>query len=421
MQASNIIMNLLSLFSIFGAGSCKAQELNSVQHGNFTIQRIVRTERESGSVLNRKYQTSSYLIEYRVLFKGKKIKFPSALQQGSPYNFPWRVYLLADAPTPTLLAGSHNLFLITEESNQVKINRLNHHDASFGSIQWLDSNHGGPGDEIQIRDLQNEDRFDSSMVLKGGRHLLINRFTILDVATLVQNRFNSKNYYEYQGWKLSLETPVGFETAVGFSSVFRQIAFRCIRLDDKIEGRYYTALLLFNYSNDSINVVPFRRTDLRIEGVEYITSHWVKNYFEWNADGKFRLKQNVQPPAWSGKLNFVDKNFINYALYPAKESMVAVFLNFLRIKHQKKESDSSLIIKDETIKQSSEKRYRVQIDGKLFQLTYDSNDLKLIFDRHFDAAHADEYRDMITSIGNSFNEALSQGKHQEHFGTYKGE
>jgi hypothetical protein len=169
MQTAHALMKVLSLFSIAGISSCKAQEpVNSVEHGSFSIQRIVQTEKGSGSVQNKKYNTRSYLIEYRVLYKGRKVKFPAPLQQGSSYNFPWRVYILKDAPSPTLLAGSQNMFLISEEAGKPKIIRLNQHDAKFGSIQWLDSNNGLPGDEKQILDLQKR-RLARQLISSGGR------------------------------------------------------------------------------------------------------------------------------------------------------------------------------------------------------------------------------------------------------------
>ena len=96
-------MNLLSLFAVFGCSSGGAQPSNSIQHGNFTIQRFINTEKGGGTVQGKNYETRSYLIEYGILYRGKKVRFPARLQNGTPYNFPWRVYILQDAPTPTLL------------------------------------------------------------------------------------------------------------------------------------------------------------------------------------------------------------------------------------------------------------------------------------------------------------------------------
>jgi len=420
-NANIICMNVLSLFSLFGTSSCRAQEASSIQHGNFTIQKSVLTEKGSGSVQNKKYDTRSYLVEYKILYKGKKVKFPARLQQGSPYNYPWRVYILQDAPVPALLAGSQNMFLITEEKDKLKITQVNHHPSNFGSIQWLDNNNGQPSDEIQIHDPQNDDRIDSSLVLKGGKHLLINRFTVLDVETLVHYPFNKNNIHKYKDWTLALESAVGHEIAVGFSKRFNQIVFRALKLDDKVEGKYYSALVTFDYTNDMIDTVLFNRTQLHAESLDEVNSSWVNSYFEWK-DGKLRLIPDINPPAWKGKLNFIDQSFINYELYPVKESMIPVFLHFLKRSFETIDSSAGKFsIIDETDKQSIQIVYKMQIHNKSFHMTYNGKEMKLIFDRHFNESHSDEYRDMIISIGNSFNEELLQRKYQEHFGKYKGD
>jgi hypothetical protein len=400
--------------------SCTAQESKSVQHGNFTIQRIIQTEKGSGSVQNKQYDTRSYLVEYRILYRGKKIKFPSSLVKKSGYNFPWRVYIIKDAPIPALLAGSENMFLITEENNKVNILRLNHLESDFGSIQWLDSNHGQPGNEIQILDVQNDNYIDSSLVLEGGKHVLINRFTILNIPTLARYSIK-KNTRGHREWTLSLASATEQEAAVGFSSRFKQLVFRAIKLDVHQPGKYQVALAAFDYTADTMNILPFSRTDLRIESLDHVNSRWVSNYFDWDTGGTLRLKNNIQPAAWLGKLNFPDKDFISYELYPAKETMVTVFLNFLKEKYKSAGYDSGLNIVNETDPRSILLTYRLTIGDKMFHLTYNKEEMKLIFDRHFNESHSESYKDMITSIAVSFNNDLSQKKHQEHFGRYKDE
>jgi hypothetical protein len=415
-------MKFFSLVSILGINSCKSQEVNNIQHGNFSIQRLIQTEKGGGSVLNKSYDTRSYLIEYKVLHKAKLVRYPKALQSGTKYNFPWRVFILQDSRVPALVAGSQNMFLITEENDELKISELSSQKRKFGTIQWLDINDGHPGDEIQIHDPQNDNRIDSSLVLRGGKHLLINRFTILDVSSLSHHRFNKNNIYEHDGWKLALDPAVGYETAVGFSQKFKQVVFRAIKLDQQREGKYFSSLISFNYVNDSIQIVPFNRSHLRVNSLDEVNSNFVAKFFEWDGNGNIELRKDVQPPSWQGKLNFVDQYFINYELYPVSESMTGIFLDYLKNKSPGKESPTNKIsIIDETDKQSSLLKFKLEIGGKLFQLTYDKNDLKLIFDRHFSDTHSEAHREMIVSIGNDFNSQLSQNRYQEHFTKYKGE
>ena len=419
---ANIIymMNVLSLFSIFGSSSCGAVELNGIQHGNFTIQRTVQTEKGSGTVLNKNYDTRSYLVEYRILYKGKKIKFPGRLQKGTGYSFPWRVYILQDAPVPALIAGSQNMFLITEEQGKVRITPLNHHESRFGSLQWLDSKNGHPGDEIQIHDPQNDNYLDSSIVFKGGKYLLINRFTVLDIKTLASSKFNKNNIYEHEGWRIALDRAVGFEIAVGFSETFNQVVFGALKLDDKEEGRYYTALAAFDYKNDTISIVPFNRTALRLQSLDDINSDWVTQFFKWDDGGKLTLRTDVNPPMWKGKINFIDEKFIHYELYPVKESMVSIFLDFIKRKFGNQAGNQFSII-DQTNKQSIELVYKIESDKNLYYLTYHKTEMKLRFDRDLDESHSDKNREMIISVADGFNEELLQGQHQGHFGKYKGD
>jgi hypothetical protein len=238
---------------------------------------------------------------------------------------------------------------------------------------------------------------------------------------LAKHPFNKSNIHEYAAWSLALDRAAGFEVAVGFSSEYKQVVFPALKLDDKIEGRYYTALLTFNYVNDSVDVTPFRRTDLRLESLDNVSSSWVNSFFDWDTAGRLRLRPNVQPPPFMGKLDFPDKDFISYKLYPARETIVPAFLNFLKNNYRAKGAEKDIVIIDETNKQSVLITYKVEIAGKAFHLTYDKVDMKLIFERHFNDAHSDSYRDMIISIGNSFNDELSRRRYQEHFGNYKGE
>ena len=411
------IMKFLSLLSLLGCKSGTPQNVKSTQHGNFTIQQSVQTEKNSGEVQGRKYTTSSYLIEYNILYKGKKIKFPEAVQKGTEYNYPWRVYILKDASAPTLLAGSQNMFLITEKNNEVKIAKLNHHNTTFGSIQWLDGNHGKPGDEHQIRDPQNDDKIDSSLTLTGGKHLLVNRFTVLNVNTLESFPFNKSNIHQYEGWSFALDRAVGYETAVGFSAQFKQIVFRALKLDEKIEGKYYPALIVFNYETDSVYAVPFSRNELQLESLDHINPDWTNMHFEWNDSGRLSVRKNIVLPPRLGKLNSPDDHSINYKLYPAKKSMIDAFIGFL--KNEFETSANKISVSDKSIPNAMQHIYKIKIADKTFQLSYYVKEKELVFDRSFMETHTDEYRDLIMQIANKFNEALSQKKHQEHFDQFE--
>ncbi|QHT65639.1 hypothetical protein GXP67_02635 [Rhodocytophaga rosea] len=278
-------MSILSFFSFTGCKAISSEEVKNTPYGNFTIRQITETERKSGSIGGRKYTTSSYLIKYEIYYKGKKVKFPSALQKGSEYNYLWQVYILNDAAKPALLAGSQQIFLITEEDKQVKITRLSHQDSEFSSIQWLDRNMGMPTKEHNTWQPQNDNQLNSSLVLTGGKYLLINRFTVLNTKTLQYWQFNRQRLWETQGWRVLYEINVGHEIAIGFSEKYKQVVFRASKSDVRKEGSYYSGLAVFDYTTDQLSIVPFNRTPLHLQSIEILNVHSFHQFFEWNPPG----------------------------------------------------------------------------------------------------------------------------------------
>lgn len=416
---AGVVMSVFSLLSFFGCKAGNPQEANMVQHGNFVIKRELLSEKSSGKVLGREYKTASFLIKYQIFFKNRQIKFPAALTDGHPYNFPWRVFILAEAPVPALIAGSHNLFLVKEGKAGWQIEKLNPILSPYGTLQWLDAENGLPGTERQIHDPQNEDLMDSSLVLGGGRFLLINRFTVLDIRTLETYAFNPNDIRNYNEWLLALESASGFHAAVGFSSVHKQVVFRALKIDKVNEGNYFPALLSFHYATGTPAVVPFSRGEFRLRSLDDIDPIWVKQYFEWDSTGMLRRVHDVVLPPWQGQVNFPDKPIINYEIQPVKPSMIKVFIRFLSttsINHESAATNFSAT--DHSVAQSTQQVLKVIIDQKAFALTYDKKEMKLTFDRDFMTPHSEEYREIIMSIGKQFNAELRQGKHDAHFGEF---
>jgi hypothetical protein len=407
----------MSIFSIFSLMGCKAnseEEVKNTPHGNFTIRQIVETERESGSVSGRKYSTSSYLIKYEVYYKGKKVKIPSSLQKGTEYNYLWQVHILKDAAKPALLAGSQQIFLITEEDNQVKVTILSHQDKEFSSIQWLDSKNGLPADEHNTWQPQNDGQLDSSLVLSGGKYLLINRFTVLNIETLQYWQFNRQHLWEIQGWRVLYETNVGHEIAIGFSEKYKQVVFRAAKSDVRKEGSYYSGLAAFDYSTEQLSIVPFNRTLLHLESIEMLNTHSFHQFFEWKTPGKLIVKENIAAIPWQGKLNFADKNYINYELYPAKESLVEEIIHFLQTRYipSTLPKDSAVVIEKDYETVLS---YKVWIDSTWFGIEYLKTKHTLTFNTHFSQDFSDTCRKVIETVTRDFNKALTDGKYREHF------
>ncbi|MFD2934869.1 hypothetical protein [Spirosoma flavum] len=73
------------------------------------------------------------------------------------------------------------MYLITDDG-QATVKLLDEQDNNNGNYQWLDSEHGQPGAQHQVHLV---DDSKSSRFLSGGRYLLINTRTVLDVQKLV--------------------------------------------------------------------------------------------------------------------------------------------------------------------------------------------------------------------------------------------
>jgi hypothetical protein len=416
-------MAMISITLLSGCKPAAAEDVKTTEYGNFTIQQKVRVIRESFfSVLRgASSETSSYLIECKIFYKGKKIKFPARLlPHGGEDNYLWRVFILKDAPVPTLLAGSENMFLITEENGKVKIStlkNLRHADeySDAASIQWLDSNKGQPGDEEGIA-VQNDVQLKDSLTLQGGNYLLINQCNVLNVKTLQMHTFKLDNTKISDDWKvLNKYSSYNYQVAIGFSEQFKQVVFRGL---DNLKWEK-PALICFHYITDSVNVVPFSLTKTRLErSIEETNSAWLNSYFKWNEQGILVLRADADFPYWTGKLKSIDSPCCaNYELYPVKESMINVFLDFLKRKYNLENGKGG--VTGEIEKSSSSKiiRYKIGINNQYFQLEY-GDERKLVFDTE---SYEDAYRTMIITIGTDFNKELSQGKYQEYFDKYKGD
>lgn len=395
-----------------GIPSCKAESVKETNHGRFIIRHIVLTEKEKGTVLKRKYETNSYIIKYEILYNGKKIKFPAPLQKSTPYNFPWRVFILKGYENPALIAASENSFLLIDEPGGVKVQQLNHSSSRSSSFQWLDNSNQQPGTEIVVHGPLDDHWLDSSLAVQAEGLLLVNRESLFDLRASIVHRFNKNNIVEYRGWRMVLDGPGPSQGAIGFSDKFHQVAFRALRLDEKIEGNYQSGILSFNYLTDSITISPFSRTGIRLSSLDELTPEYFRKCFSWDDDGNLHLHKDFVPPAWHGKLNFQDKNFINYSLFPVREPMLDIFLS--GIKHH----FSHRITAVERMSDSIQHVYDIGIGKDSFQLSYFKKELKLIFELHFNQDYSGQNRDIIVEAGEYFNRQLLTKQLDKYFASF---
>ncbi|QHT65640.1 hypothetical protein GXP67_02640 [Rhodocytophaga rosea] len=130
--------------------------------------------------------------------------------------------------------------------------------------------------------------------------------------------------------------------------------------------------------------------------------------------GKLSLKENIIAIPWQGKLNFADKNYINYTLFPVKESLVLEFINFVTTRYTPSASATdSVIVKEKDYE--TVLSYKVRIDSTWFGIEYLKTKRTLTFNTHYSQEFSDTCRRLIERISKDFNNALSKGKYQEHF------
>ncbi len=114
MTTMKILLILLALFLVGIAAV--AYWLNRVitvtretPYGPF----VVRSEAQTGKTFNINYgMVDQTVVRYSIWFEGKSVAFPGSLQTNTGLPCLWKVYALADAAEPTLLAGSQSLYLI---------------------------------------------------------------------------------------------------------------------------------------------------------------------------------------------------------------------------------------------------------------------------------------------------------------------
>ncbi len=267
----------------------------------------------------------------------------------------------------------------------------------MGSIQWLDKENGQPGPNLEL--FVSNDPTASSFI-DGGKHLLINKTTVLRISDLAVFHFDTyRENIDYSAANL-----------VAFYPDQDAIVF----LGNKYEGdKFIYALMVFNYKNNEAYAVPFDQTATRMQNEHDINSTWINTFFEWQTtnDANYVLvkKELPEPPFWQGR--FSDKDSF-YNLVPAKEEMRHVLADFVC---------KSLAV-DQSAIQPHEAGDNIYLDipysNMQFSVGYWENLKNVHFTKSFDQTASEESLAIIKKIGNDFNEELKKGKYQEFFTTY---
>lgn len=421
-------MKWFGLATLFGCNTGKnTVKQGSVVSGPFEICWEVtesgsRAWFNNGGNPNAKEYTSWFSVKY----KGKIVQIPAfdpykdtpmeRTSKEKPQEYFWQALFLKDAPKPAVLVGMHSMHLISEENGQLKITPLHEQAGDFAGYQWLDSNKGQPG---ETHGVYLGDDSDSSRFLSGGRYLMVNSHVVLDVQTLEVHPFDLITYEVLQ--KLD-EYHAGNSFIAQFSPHQTQMVLIGSRFNPANRFLYQYGLVVIDFKKNTAYAVPFDRTDTRFFSIWDGTQAWINTYFEWTTDKsgeeRIALRKLAQLPYWQGRWTYDDvtNEVQEYKLMPVQDSMLPVFLDFIR---------KELTVTAETTNKTE--HYDVGTsDGAppdcylvLTTLTIESGTLNVYLNPIEQTLTLYGDKTGVKKIGQDFDRAMQEGKFQAYFGRYE--
>lgn len=186
------------------------------------------------------------------------------------------LYHLMDAPQTALLLPASGFYLLTAGVGGAKAQPMAAMDHQESRLQWLDGDAGQPSPEF-IHSLVL--REPSDIELRGGRWLLLNRTTVLDVATL--------RYYPVEPWIASSSTGAmaGLNASTRPAIAFSPDRSQYVLLG---EGRNSPSEDGFDYALIVVDIPGGRSygveipVSARASAVgEMASARWIEAHFEW--------------------------------------------------------------------------------------------------------------------------------------------
>jgi hypothetical protein len=378
-----------------------------IQYGPFTV-RVTAT---TGKSFNMNYgMVNNTNVAYSILYEGKPVAFPGALQDNTGLPFLWRVYALHGTPDPTLVAGSQSLYLIYVKNGVPVVEPIWEQGSDFGSLQFLDSENGQPGAYSEVFMKNEATNLETLDTLKGGRYLMVTEHAVLDVKTRTIRQMNKDNNPVEN---YSFPSPHG---ALAFSpdqkSIVFNAEFQSWNTQDENLPDSEHALVVYNVEKDSGYAVKYDDTDTRMINVQNIDQQWFNTYFEWGKSptgDHLQLRSLKSLPNWTGKFDPKD-NY--YTIYPVKPGIVPVFLDFV-LGQMGWSKDN--IIADKT-EEYSGRRLTLGAGDLKFDIGFQEDEQKLSFSKYLYADKAPETDALVKKIAEAFDAELRAGKHQDHFG-----
>ncbi|MBC7884988.1 MAG: hypothetical protein H7X99_05900 [Saprospiraceae bacterium] len=374
------------------------KEVKEFTYGPF----VIRMERFTTSDFNMNYGkfVKRQNIDYSVWHHGKLVEFPAKLQSNTGFSHLWRVYILKDAPVPTLIAGSQSVFMITAKDNTYEVKPLEVQSSDFIKFQWLDAINGHPDDAFELFMGDERTSMEHPDTLQGGKYLMINQKLVIDVPGMEMYYFNKDSRY--------VDNYDKDGDALSFSPDNKVIAFpgHFQTWNSNETPTYENALVTYDFRKDGIKVLPNSKNETRLYKVEDMNIDWFNTNFMWettNGETILQFRKPKKPYIWQG---YFRDDF--YYIFPTDEAMLLIFKQFV-LDYMKWTSKEVL---SEKYHEYTGRVYQLGKDKSVFHLAGKENEV--IFSDDLYGESDDSIHTLVKDIGNAFNEVLKTGKYKEH-------
>lgn len=396
-----LFLTIATLMGIFSFLRCKksfSPHTETLSYPPFRIEKNTITDRRWKP--NEGHVSKHRQTKYKVFYHDERITFPEELDANTGVPGIWKVYFLEDAPTPTLLVGSKQVYLVNEKDEAVNLIPIPANYSNYASVQWLDTQDSQPGPKTEI--LVGEDT--TNCILTDGQHLLINETSVLRIKDLklfhfTPNRDHTDDYSTYQ--------------VLGFSPDKREIAFMGSKSHEIHRTEFVQGIVVYNIEGKRAYTLPVDKTNTRLHDPYSAGAEWFNTYLEWKQDtnGRFivNLKTLPELPAWTGHFT----KSANYQLSPVREEMHAVFLAFVKTHLSLSEDEI------QTDEYNGLIDFRITFSGFVLNIGYQKDFRSVSFSVSFmNKGPEEEAKKLIAEVGETFNTKLSTGEYQDLFTSY---
>ena len=236
----------------------------------------------------------------------------------------WGIARLVNAPRPTLLVQTTEVWLLTEQDGHLISQSVHSSDAG---CQWLDGDQGQPTSTGAIRTGKAD--IDADSELKQGRWLRVGP-SVLDVQTLRQYTVPTSSVAVAAVPFSGLQSG---QRAVAFSPGQTQFVTVGTGWDSADTTRPVPALVVSDIARGTLYGVKLSRKAQHYESEEDVNRAWFEHYFHWTRDAngveQLVAHSDARPLPWIGRFSEGSFKTVEYRLQPARPEMVPALAKFI--------------------------------------------------------------------------------------------